>query len=578
MEAEYAIPAHSVLANLREYFRAMCNTSETYSFTMDVAEDIIMVSPNMVTKFGLPSEVFREVDSVWLPKIHPDDYDEYVKELHRSCTPKDSRRDIFFRVRDVNDKYLWAKSRLQMLFNAQTGAPELFCGTTTLLEGTILLDDTTGLLNKSRFEHDLDENLADFDKDTPSGAIIVLGLDNFKIVNESCNRHFGNMLLKIAGEVITRVKPAGARMYRLDGDKFAVIFPNANEDSVRLYYDDVQKGFCHPHLVEGRHLFCTISAGAAFYPYAGKKRLTLLKHAEVALDQAKREGKDQMVVFSKVSYRQWLRSIAMGDLLQKSVATGYKDFFLVYQPQVDAVTKKLVGAEALLRWRNPQGSIVSPTEFIPVLEKNNIILLVGRWVAETAIRQGKAWQKKWPGIHVSINMSSEQMKDGGFEEFVLACLKKYDLPPHLLVIELTETSVASNWKNVNDMFQRMRAHGVKVAMDDFGTGYSSLAYLKNLNCDIVKIDRALVVDTADSDFNSYLIKATIEVCHRAGISCFIEGVERKKEYVLMRDFCGADAIQGYYFGRPELPGDFEEKFFTEKFSGKAPAKVQAAMS
>ena len=238
---------------------------------------------------------------------------------------------------------------------------------------------------------------------------------------------------------------------------------------------------------------------------------------------------------------------------------------MFYQPQVNARTQRLIGAEALLRWRSPNGRMVSPMEFVRILEETKMIILVGRWIFETAVKQCKAWQEKWPGMRISINLSYEQIKEKGFEDFAIDCLKKYDLPPYLIVLELTETAIVSDWNNVNAQFQRFRDLGMSIAMDDFGTGYSSLAYMKHLACDIVKIDRAFVINIVepDNEFDRQLVKSTIELCHSVNITCCIEGVEAEKEYLLLRDFCHADSIQGYYFGRPEPPEEFEKKFFVE---------------
>lgn len=570
MKKRCQIPGDSVLKGIQGYFRMLCNCTDAYLLAMDMVENIVMVSPNMVTKFGMPAEVFRDMEAEWIPRIHPDDCEGFLKDWRKAYTPQNCTHNAFLRVRDIKDNYVWVRCRGQMSFDSGKTQHRLFVCEIMPLDLNGQADSNTGLLSKSQFEQDLKATLVYRDGAFPTGALMIFGLDNFKIINESYNRHFGNIMLQIAAKTIAMAMPPGTRLYRLDGDEFATIIPDIDEEGAQRFFDGVQKAFCHPHLIEGRHLFCTLSAGTVLYPQGGKDYLVLYKHGEATLDQAKREGKNKNVFFTKEKYNRWLRSLSMWHFLQDSIDANFAEFSLLYQPQMDTFSQKLIGAEALLRWRSPRGRMVSPMEFIRILEETKMIIPVGRWVLETAVRQCKEWQKKWPGLQISVNISYEQIKESGFEEMVLECLQRYELPPSLLVLELTESAIVSDWNNINGLFSRLRSHGVKVALDDFGTGYSSLGYLKNLVCDIVKIDRVFVlrITDEDNDFDRRLVKATIELCHSAGIACCIEGVEHKTEYVMLRDFCGADVIQGYYFGRPEMSRAFEEKFFTEKFSGE----------
>lgn len=565
MSKRCRIPKDSILKRIQGYFRLLCAASREYYYVQDIKANLMMLSPNMVADFGLPAEVVTDIEAVWVPVIHPDDVEVFLKELHKNYTLEDNVHDAFYRVRDIKGNYIWVHGHGVVSFDSRTGEPELFAGVIKQMEQKIQADANTGLLGKYRFEKAVKEALVRVDGEYGQGIIMIVGLDNFKIINESYNRRYGNIMLKLAAEAIEKVLPEGVRLYKLDGDEFGLVMPGLDEDSAKNLYEDIQKAFCHPHMVEGRSLFCTISAGTVAYPQGGKDYLVLHKHCEAALDQAKREGKNKNIIFSKEQYNRWLRSVNMREMLHDSIENNYEGFSLFYQPQVNARTQRLIGAEALLRWRSPKGRMVSPMEFVRILEETKMIILVGRWIFETAVKQCKAWQEKWPGMRISINLSYEQIKEKGFEDFAIECLKKYDLPPYLIVLELTETAIVSDWNNVNAQFQRFRDLGMSIAMDDFGTGYSSLAYMKHLACDIVKIDRAFVINIMepDNEFDRQLVKSTIELCHSVNITCCIEGVEAEKEYLLLRDFCHADTIQGYYFGRPEPPEEFEKKFFVE---------------
>lgn len=544
----------------------LCATSDEYFYATDVAEDIVLVSPNMVTDFGMPAETFKGMDEEWFPKVHPNDLEALIKALKKDYTPEDNLHEAFYRVRDIKDNYVWVRCRGQMAFTSKTKEPELFAGIIMPLDQRNQADANTGLLKKNQFERLVKANLVRVEGEFPTGAMLIFGVDNFKIINESYNRRVGDILLKIVADCIVNVLPDGVMLYKLDADEFGVIVPGMDEQGAQRLFDAVQKSFCRTHEIEGRSVFCTISAGTVIYPQGGKDYLVLHKHAEAALDQAKREGKNKNIIFTKEQYNRWLRSISMRDLLQESIDKNFEGFSLFYQPQVNARTQVLMGAEALLRWKSPKGRMVSPMEFVRILEETKMIIPVGRWIFETAVIQCKRWQEKQPGIRVSINLSYEQIKESGFKDFAIECLRKHGVPPYLIVLELTESAIVADWINVNTQFQEFRKLGISIAMDDFGTGYSSLAYLKNLACDIVKIDRAFVthITEEENDFDRQLVKSTIELCHSVSIACCIEGVETTQEYELLRDFCHADSIQGYYFGRPESADDFEEKYLKER--------------
>ena len=278
------------------------------------------------------------------------------------------------------------------------------------------------------------------------------------------------------------------------------------------------------------------------------------------MDIAKRQGKNRNVLFSKEEYNRWVRSISMRDSLWESVENGCTGFSLFFQPQVSAQEQKLIGAEALLRWKNPKGRMVAPMEFIPILEETKLIIPVGKWIFEEAVKICKRWRQVVPDFRVSINMSYEQVKDLSFKKFVGECLQRYDMTPDAVILELTESKIVADWSFVNKQFDEFRQQGLAIAMDDFGTGYSSLASLKYLSCDIVKIDREFVKKILENDFDRQLVKYVVALCHSIGIKCCIEGVEEEAEYELLTKECQADSIQGYLFGHPESVENFEEKF------------------
>lgn len=564
MNKKVMYPNGSILRKMAFFFKMIQKSSDDYFFATDIKENMTMVSANMADDFDLPGELFYDMNKYWIPLVHPADRDAFVESLKPPASKAENiGHDFEYRIKTKNGDYIWVRCRGKIALDKEHDRPFLFMGTVKRLGQRNHADSLTGLLNKYQFERAIKSALNRYRVDGCGGAMMVFGIDNFKIVNETYNRHFGDELLKIAARRISDVLPEDIMLYKLDGDEFGVVCPGLTAEQSEEIYDNVQRSFARPHLIDGKHVYCTMSCGTVLYPQSGKDYLVLHKHAEAALDLAKHDGKNKNCLFSKESYNRWVRSISMQDDLRNSVDNGCQGFSLFYQPQVDAVTNKLVGAEALLRWCNPKGRMVSPMEFIAILESTKLIIPVGKWIFETAVKQCLAWQKDNPGMTISVNLSYEQIKDVSFKEFVAECLRKYNVSPELIVLELTESAIVADWSNLNKQFDEFRKHGIKIAMDDFGTGYSSLEYLKNLSCDIVKIDRAFVthITEPDNDFDRRLVSYAIDLCHSVGIHCCIEGVETGEEYTLLRDVCHADTIQGYYFGRPEPTEVFEEKYF-----------------
>lgn len=560
MKKNNRIPLSPCLKRFKFYFDLLKKTTNDYLFFTDIQENIVMVSPNLVQDFDLPGEVMENFDQYWGPLVHPEEREEYAALAHNleaaQCVFEHAAE---YRVKSRKGEYVWIRCRGRVGADRE-GRPSMFVGMMSRMAQRNQADEITGLLNKYQFEHAVKLALAEYRATGDGGAIMVFGLDNFKIVNETYNRLLGDQVLKRVARVIANVLPPALTLFKLDGDEFAVIYPGAGEKEVGEIFASVQSALSRPQDIDGHQYFCTASCGTVFYPTAGKDYLVLHKHAEAAMDIAKREGKNRNVLFSKEEYNRWVRSISMRDSLWESVENGCTGFSLFFQPQVSAVEQKIIGAEALLRWKDPKGRMVAPMEFIPILEETKLIIPVGKWIFAEAVRVCKRWREVIPEFRVSINMSYEQVKDLSFKKFVADCLQRYEMPPEAIILELTESKIVADWSFVNKQFDEFRQQGLAIAMDDFGTGYSSLASLKYLSCDIVKIDREFVKKILENDFDRRLVKYVVSLCHSIGIKCCIEGVEELAEYELLTKECQADSIQGYLFGHPESVENFEEKF------------------
>jgi diguanylate cyclase (GGDEF)-like protein/PAS domain S-box-containing protein len=563
MKQRYRIPSGSILRRSKFLFDVLKRTSDNYIFVHDLKEDLSMLSPNLIADFDLSGEIIKGMVLSWSRLIHPEDKEEFVRDIEALHRGLKCEHDMEYRVKNRRGEYVWIRCRGRVVNDAEE-VPSFFGGVMTRMGQKNQADNITGLLNKYQFEHAVKIVLNEYRATGQGGVLMVFGLDNFKIVNETYNRFFGDQVLKYVAQRIENILPTAFTLYKLDGDEFGIVYPGATVSDVEEFFCSVQRCMMRPQEIDNKMYFCTVSAGTVFYPQSGKDYLVLHKHAEAALDMAKRNGKNKNCLFTKEHYNRWVRSISMRDALINSVENGCRDFSLFYQPQVAGCERHIIGAEALLRWKNPKGRMVAPMEFIPILEETKIIIPVGKWIFEEAVRTCKEWQKYIPDFRMSVNVSYEQIKDGTFKDFVCECIAQYEIKPQTITLELTESCIVSDWSFVNKQFDFFRQQGISIAMDDFGTGYSSLGYLKNLSCNIVKIDRNFVKEILLNTFDRQLVEYTVKLCHSVGMLVCIEGVEEMAEYHLLTDKCNADMIQGYLFGHPESKEDFVRKFIVDK--------------
>ena len=560
MAGKKRAPLSPILRQNKRIFDLMKNTTSDYAFMMDPAADVFLASPTFVRDYALPSETLTHVADVLHPLICVQDrraFDAIFSSLMDVTEGRE--RQLDFRITNAKGDLTWLRLKGKIGLS-EDGHPNLFVGTISQLARRNAADSVTGLLNRYQFTEDLGEALRTARETGKGGGLLVMGIDNFRTVNEAFNHEIGDVILREISECILQNVPRRLSLYRLDGDEFGLIYPEADEEMLREFFIRVQREFAHPQVYDGRQELVTMSAGMVFYPQAARDPLVLHKYAQAALDTAKAGGKNRLNAFSKEVYNRWLRSLTIQEQILEDVKAGCRNFELYFQPQVAGDDQHIVGAETLLRWKNEKGHMVAPMEFIRILEETKTIVPVGRWIFEQALRVCKEWRKKIPNFCMSVNMSYEQIKDLSFLKFVEDCLHRHDMPPDAVVLELTESKIVSDLKFVNAQFDAFRLHGIKIAMDDFGTGYSSLSSLKNLNCDIIKIDRAFVMRILDNHFDQKLVEYTVELCHSIGKTTCIEGVESQDEYDCLVKICKTDTIQGYLFGRPEPQDVFEQKF------------------
>jgi diguanylate cyclase (GGDEF)-like protein len=385
-------------------------------------------------------------------------------------------------------------------------------------------------------------------------ALIYLDLDRFKQVNDTLGHPAGDLLLVKAAQRMTSCLRAGDTVARLSGDEFAIILPDLEHiTDAELVARKILAKLAEPFDLNGQEAYVTGSMGAAMYPENGADPASLVRSADRAMYATKEAGRNDFYFYNDNMNADETQRLEFDAMLRGALARD--EFFLLYQPKVDLLDGQICGFEALLRWRHPQRGVVSPTEFIPLLEDSGLIVIVGEWVFNRVAEQIICWQADGVQVpRISINLSPRQFTAPNLDAQVQAMLANTAVDPRLLEFEITESSLMHNPALTTALLERFRSYGLSVSIDDFGTGYSSLSYLKRFPLDTLKIDRTFIRDLSANSEDAAITWAIISLAHSLKLKVVAEGVETAEQLDMLRDRA-CDEIQGFYFSMPESAAD-----------------------
>ena len=422
-------------------------------------------------------------------------------------------------------------------------------------------DGLTGLPNRELFKEYLGQAISIARRQGWRVAALFMDLDEFKRINDTLGHSAGDELLEIVGErllqsiresdTITRdtVPDDGHQAARIGGDEFTVALTVVHEvDGVARVAQRIKDSLAQPIMLGEQEVFITPSIGIALFPDDGETVDTLLKNADAAMYDAKHAGKNQYRFYTQSMNAHALHRLTMESKLYKALEND--EFWLCYQPQIDAKSGKIVGMEALLRWENPELGNISPYEFIPIVENNGLIVEIGEWVLKTACTQAQAWQDAgFPPLRLGVNLSPRQFQKDSFVPMVESVLRATGFSAKHLELELTETLLMQNLDDTMKILNALCDMGITLSVDDFGTGYSSLSYLKRFPLTTLKIDRSFVNGIPNDSDNMAITKAIIAMAHSLKLLVIAEGVEDEQQLAYLCEQ-GCDEFQGYFFHKP----------------------------
>lgn len=408
-------------------------------------------------------------------------------------------------------------------------------------------DSLTNLYNRSKIKKEIEKLIKE--KNNLKFALLYIGIDDFKYINDSLGHDNGDKLLVDLSELLKDSFYSSKIIARVNGDEFVIALEyKEGEHCIIREINKFFKRLKTPWKIKDKEFQITVSIGIALYPSNGDDFTTLFEKAYTSMLYKKKMGKNGYAFYSYEIDEKNLNYINTVNELRRGIEN--KEFTLLYQPQVDLLKGGIMGVEALIRWNHPKKGVISPEKFIPLAEEIGYIQDISKWVIKTACEQKKQWQEKGiSNLKVAINISNNCLNEEHFLKKFEEILEQSNVNKSGIVIEITETAIMHNLEEGIKILDKLRENGIKIALDDFGTGYSSLNYLRKLPIDILKIDKDFIKDIKNEEKNQIILKHIIEIGHALGSEIVAEGIESMQQLFLLKTY-GCDIGQGYLFSKP----------------------------
>ena len=535
---------------LDSLFEAFSVVSEdTHVFMCDMRYDYSRWSKNLVESFDLPSEYMYEAGAIWEEHIHPEDKQAYHDGVEAIFAGIAGGHDMQYRTRRPDGEYDLCTCR-GIVIRSADGTPCYFGGAIRNHSQKSEIDTLTGLRNQFGFFADLQSYI----RNHRAIRIGMIGIGKLTEINEIYGYDIGNKLLQYLGRYLMDNVTNRGGTYRLDGACFAIISTIQSEQELADQYEEVRAHFRKGIKIGDLELYIEVNAGLLSLEDFNVDDQTVYSCLNFAYEDSKVHKHGDLVIFGSDLTGENRRKLEKLHDIRASISQDFKGFFLQYQPVVSAETERVLGCEALLRWKSDKYGIVPPDLFIPFLETDPLFPKLGEWIIKTAIEDTKKISEYVPGVIMNINLSYSQMEKADFADMVWNIINASGVSPKQICLEITERCRLLDMNLLRNVITTLRAGGVKVALDDFGTGFSSIGLVKNLPFDIIKIDRSFVQQIEEDQREKSLLNNFTDIAGTFGADVCVEGIETCGMRDIIQDY-GVHCLQGYYYSKPLLIED-----------------------
>ena len=569
---------------------------DDYLYVFDLQKDCYKISKHATERFLLPGDNFDDAAKAHHTFVYSEDQSRLDDEFRRIMSGEIVFHNMHYRWLDRAGKPVWINCRGRVLNDAD-GKPHFLVGCINEIGQKQKADNVSGLLGESS----LSAYVEQFEDGLPDGFFLRIGIDDFRDINGDFGMEYGDYILKSTADCIAEnIKPS-QRLYRILADEFMVVdFSGGDMEAATELYKNIRKSLDTFIEENGYKSVFTISAGAVDTAKTSGTYENIMKLSEYALNTAKDQGKNRCYIYMQEDYDVFLRKKQITRQLHHAVNHGFEGFETYYQPIVDTKTRRLVGAEALMRFSMPERcedgetkkeavcvgedghdadekvhwERISPVEFIPLLEETGLIIPAGKWMLHQAISTCSRWQKYIPNFRININLSYVQVMKSRVLTEILTALRLYGLEPSAVGIELTESGYLDTNTHFQKLWDGLKKNGVLVILDDFGTGYSNLHCLGDLRPNYIKIDRSFTLKALNNQYEHDLMTQIITMTHKLDLTICVEGIETEDEFAKISEL-DPDYIQGFLFGKPQPAEEFYENLIKPAIAACATHEVSA---